>query len=174
MAITLGTNPISKTLVVVMKDWRGQKKTERILLKGTVTDADVIAILTGLDSLSNAEIISAELTSSVVADGYKANPISGVPNENIQEFMALNLFGTNPINTAKRVFKTVAIPAPIKAIEATSGSGIAVADNVALNAMVAALETNLAYVAANGTTYSGLFTYMGGQRLAGAEIVDNV
>lgn len=173
MAITLGATPSSKTLTVVSEDWRGQRRTDRILLKGNVTDGDVIAILTELDALSNARIISATLSSLVEADGFKLAALDGVPNENIHDLMALNFLGTNPINSAKKVNKTVTICAPLKAIETASGSGAAVGDNANLNTLTAKLETNLAYLAPNGTTYGGLFDYIGGQRISGAEIVDN-
>ncbi len=174
MAIELGANPASKTLVITFADWRGQRRTERILLKGTATDNDIVAILTDLDGISNAKVVSAEVVASVKATGFKASATQNVPNENIQEFMALNFSGTNPLNSKKRVYKTVPIPAPMKGIEDSSGSGKAVGNNATLNNLTGNLETNLAYVGADGTTYSGFLAYGGGQHLSGAEVVDNV
>lgn len=175
MPVTLpnSTTPVTKLMVVQFIDWRGQRRTERILLKGGLSTDDAITIVTQLDALSNARI-EAELVYSFAFSGMKASAASNVPNENIQEFMALNFSGTNPINPRKRVFKTISIPAPIKAIESTSGNGRAVGDNAGLNALIAALETNLAWVAPNATIHSGFLQYTGGQRLSGAEVVDNV
>jgi hypothetical protein len=174
MPVTLSTNADSKLLIIQWADWRGQRRTDRILLKGTVANEDVVEIVDRLDQLSNARMLDVSLVVSFAVTGYKAAAASNVPNENIQEFMALNFSGVNPINSRKRVFKTVSIPAPLKAIEDASGNGRAVGNNTTLNALVADLATNLAYVAPNGTTYAGFFQYTGGQRLSGAEIVDNV
>lgn len=174
MPITLSTTAATKLLVVQFADWRGQRRTERVLLKGALSNDDAVLIVDKLDALTNARIIEAELVVSFAFSGMKAAATSNVPNENIQEFMALNFSGVNPINARKRVFKTVSIPAPIKAIESTSGDGRAVGDNANLNALTAALETNLAWIAPNATIHSGFLQYTGGQRLSGAEVVDNV
>ena len=172
--VSLSNTAATKLLVVQFADWRGQRRTERILLKGAITNNEAALIVEKLDALTNARILEAELVVSFAFSGMKASATANVPNENIQEFMALNFSGTNPINPRKRVFKTVSIPAPIKAIESTSGNGRAVGDNQDLNALTAALETNLAWIAPNATIHSGFLQYTGGQRLSGAEVVDNV
>jgi len=172
MAITLSEDPVVQTMTLVMEDWRGQRRTYKIPLKGSVLEADVIAALTALDGLTNARVVSAELLAETRASGFKANAIQAA-NRDIQNFMALNFAGSNPINPLKTVFKTVSIPAFIAAIEHSSGSGVAVTDNPTLNAFTDFLEDNLAYTAANGTVYTGFLTYRGGQHLTGAEIVDN-
>ena len=112
MPVTLSTNADSKLLIIQWADWRGQRRTDRILLKGTVANEDVVEIVDRLDQLSNARMLDVSLVVSFAVTGYKA-AASNVPNENIQEFMALNFSGVNPINSRKRVFKTVSIPAPL-------------------------------------------------------------
>jgi len=174
MALVMPTNADNKLLVIQWADWRGQRRTVRILLKGTVTNEDALEIVGRLDALSNAQMLDVNLVVSFAITGYKASANSNVPNENIQEFMALNFSGASLLNSRKRVFKTVSIPAPLKAIEDPGGNGRAVGSNATLNALVADLAANLAYVAPNGTTYAGFFQYTGGQRLSGAEVVGNV
>lgn len=174
MPVALDTTPDTQLMVIQFADWRGQRRTERILLKGSLIAADAVTIAEKIDLLTNAVILSAQLVVSYPFSGFKEEAASNVPNENIQEFMALNFSGTNPINPRKRVYKTVSIPAPIRAIEATNGSGRAVTSNTHLNTLTLTLANNLAWIAPNNTVHSGFLTYTGGQRLSGAEVVDNV
>jgi hypothetical protein len=143
MPVTLSTTADNKLLIVQWADWRGQQRTNRILLKGSVADEDVVEIVDRLDQLSNARMVDVSFVVSFAITGYKAAANSNVPNENIQEFMALNFSGTHPINSRKRVFKTVSIPAPIKAIEDTSGNGRAVGNNTTLNALATTIAPSV-------------------------------
>lgn len=100
-----------------------QRRTERVLLKGALSNDDAVLIVDKLDALTNARIIEAELVVSFAFSGMKAAATSNVPNENIQEFMALNFSGVNPINARKRVSRPSASQRPSRRSKALAATG---------------------------------------------------
>jgi len=125
MAITIGTVGYL-TLTLVMQDFRGQKMTKKIELSPTTLDATIEAIIQAYDNLSNAKIVSADVTATRVATGQKSSAISTGHEVNIDEVMELTFYAVNPINAAKKVARTIGVPAMISACELVDGSPIAV------------------------------------------------
>jgi hypothetical protein len=172
MPITFTTNPNTKTLSVTFQDWRGQRRLMKIKLIGTVANTAIEAFLEDLEAVTNARILKAEVLSEFEASGM-GTTATDAPNPEISNLMALNFTAINPLNAAKRVNKSVLIPAFIRAIESTNGSGAAFAAQPNLAAIITFFEAGLAYTAANGSHYGNLFDYAGGQHISAAEIVDN-
>jgi len=126
MAVSLGSVGYI-TVSLVFQDFRGQKKTTKIQLDPATTDAELIAIITATDNLSNAKILSATVAAERVATGTKSAAVSTGHEVNIDEVMEYTLYATNPVNSAKSVARTVGIPAMISAQESVDGSPVPVA-----------------------------------------------
>ena len=125
MAITLGTVGYL-TLTVVFQDFRGQKKTVKIQLDPATPDASLIAVIGALDNLSNAKILTADVSANRLAAGMKSAAVSTGHEVNIDEVMEYTLYAINPVNAAKYVARTVGVPAMVSAQENIDGSPIAV------------------------------------------------
>lgn len=119
--IVVGATPTFMELELIFEDFRGQKVTKRITLDGAATDNQIKAIVSGIDMISNAQIISAKLVSSKSITGMNSTAQNAL-ERNLSEAMALTFAVADPINSAKTISRTILIPAMTAAIELTDGS----------------------------------------------------
>jgi hypothetical protein len=125
MAVTLG--PVNHlTITVVFQDFRGQKKTLKLQVDAATTDTQIGLIVGSLDNLSNAKILSAEVSAVRLAAGLKTAAVNTGHEVNVSELMEYTLTAVNPLNSAKKIARTIGIPAMIGAQENVDGSPIAV------------------------------------------------
>jgi len=171
MAIALGIVD-HLTLTLTFKDFRGQKTTKKVELGASTSDAVILAIVQAYDNLSNAQIVTAEVSAARTITGMKSAAVSTGHEVNISELMELTLYCTNPINPLKKSARTLGIPAMVSACEQTDGSPIPVTgvggDTSAAPTTGAALdlynllhsyEGSLAVKGADGNWYGPAFVY---------------
>lgn len=122
--IAISATPTEATLVLKYQDFRqaaNSEVTKRITVDGSITDANIKAIVADLDMLSNAKIVSATLEYSRVLTGMNASAQNAL-ERNISEEMELSFQATNPVDTSKVIERSVLIPSMVAASELTDGS----------------------------------------------------
>lgn len=172
MAIAIGAAG-GQTVTVKMKDFRGQSRTVILPLAGATTDADIIAILSDLDLISNAYIVSAHVTTSRPVTGQKVAALNAL-ERNISEIMELTFVGANVVGKAS-VYKSIAVPALKAAIENNDGSPAATGVNASLDDFVAKLAADLTYVKSDNTPATGMvYDPASSHHITVSDIVDAV
>ena len=163
MAITASTAAAESILRIEWQDKWGEKVIQNIALDGAVTQATVIEILTQMDALSNAQMLKATLFAGTAFIGMKGAALAAASNH-VSDRMELTFTKVNPVNAAKTVAKTIAVPAPLDAlIDTTSKPYHPVTTSTPLNTLNTDLAASLNYLGANGTLYPGGFAYANGE-----------
>lgn len=155
MAVTISGAASEAFLRLQWRDFDGEPVVQTIALASDVTDADVIAIVTAMDALSNAKIEKATLSVGRGLIGMKANAVDAV-RLSAFERMILTFKKVNPVNSSKLSLRSVGVPAYIQAVK----SGAHPLDTQTnLATLYPLLQTNLDMIGADGAHYPGSFTY---------------
>lgn len=150
MAATVGGAPAVQYLEFTVADFRGQPKRVSIPLIGTISNANVAAIMDAYDAISNGLITGAQLVSRTAITGLKGAAINAL-ERNISEIMTLTFDGIN--TNGKRVARSVLVYAMKAAIETLDGSPVAPTVSAPLDALTGGLATNLAYQQASDSAW---------------------
>jgi len=177
MAITLATTPAVLPLAATFVSTTQDEAIKRTLLDGGISDTDVINLLTDMDACSNAKMINVNFGGRL-ASGQKGTASTSSQNL-VSAFMQLNFEKVDPVNAAKTVRKSWALPAYADALRGsdnapdvgTPGTG-SLAER--LGRIVATLEANLAFLGADGVYDNGGWTYVGGGFGTGNDIIDGI
>lgn len=172
MAIVLTTLAAAafREIIINWQDFRGQKRSSKILVDVGASDANTDLFLTALDNSSNAKERTAEVLTAQIASGQKAAALSVGAEVNIDEIMELTFMATDTSNSNKKITRSILIPAMVSTIENVDGSPIAVAATRPGTAgaaqdiydIVAYLETHLTAKNAVGAYQQG-FVYVAGK-----------
>lgn len=119
--ITIPSSPTEMVLEIVYQDFRGQKGTQKIMLDGATIDNDIKSIVSDLDMLSNAQIVSAKLLTVTVLGGL-TNTAQNALERNLSEEFQLNFEAVDTVNVGKTVNKSIRIPAMAANMELIDGS----------------------------------------------------
>lgn len=163
MPITLSSLAAAsyKVLTFTMRDWRGETITRSIKLAGDITDADVVAILTRVEGLSNAVIDKAWLSTIQTASG-----MSTVPAATAEPLVAIQgKFGfsvVDPLNASKTINRSFYLPAYVASLNSngvvqyTPAPNGGVTPQELLGELIQLLENNLAFELHDGTHAAGM------------------
>lgn len=161
MAITVDTSAAEAILRIEWQDYWGEKVVQNISLDPTLDPTtDIIPLLTALDALSNAIMVSAKF---VVGTGFTGMNTS--PANSVQPLVAARLIMTfdkvNPVNALKTSVRQVGLPAYSSAlVDTAAGTPYhPVTTDSNLNIVTAALAAGLNMRGSDGTFYPGGFTY---------------
>lgn len=175
MAITLAATPDVQSLSGSFKSVTGDEAFKRTILDGGMIDADVEQLLQFMDDLSNAQMIGWKWGDRA-ASGFAGSASSSSQNL-VSAFMVLNFAKVHPLNASETVQKSWVLPAYLDTLRdganqpdvGTPGTGTI---QEKLGTIVALLEDNLAYKAADGAYYNGGWTYQGGGFGTGNDVID--
>lgn len=158
MAITISTDPTYIQVRVEMIDYDGEAVVKVFDLKGTALQADIEAILDGLEAVSNAKISKVSVVSVRTGSGMAVTAKNALQNK-ISAVMTLGFEREDPINSNKVVRKVFQVPAYLDALEGVGGSVNAEQSDLA--DLITLLEANLVYVDNRTTipTYNAVFDY---------------
>lgn len=173
MAATIGGTPATKTLEFTLTDFRGQTKRISIPLIGTVSDANIQAILDGYDGVSNAMITGAVIVARTAVTGLKGAALNAL-ERNISEIMELTFDGLN--TNGKPVARSVLVYSMKAAIETIDGSPAAPGASASLDALTTALAATLVYQRASDSAYAVGLAYdpANSHHITAGDVVDAV
>lgn len=159
MASAVGSSAETKELRISYTDEAGETATQTIVLEGITTDAAIALYIDHLEAVTNAKITAKVVVSFPVTGIANTGKPSASSQSLLATILAMEFDKVSPLNDAKDISKQVLIPAYINSLRGTTKPLKPVTNNSNLNAMIAFLESNLDYVAADGNHYAGSWTY---------------
>lgn len=155
MAVALGAAADERVVRILFKDYRTEKVVKTFSLDGATTDADVEAILTDIDTLSNSGVVKSSVQTAIGATGWGA--AVNALQSSVADIMALTFTQVDPVNAANTITKSFIVPAYVDALMDTDFKPVT--NNATLNDLITKLEANLAFKGSDGIIYAGGWTY---------------
>lgn len=157
MALTIDlTAPDFYEVSIRYRDVRGEKTTVTFMLDGALDSTAIQNRLRWFELLTNAAIDKCTVTARYEATAGRSVAVAS-PEQLVAAFAAITFQRTDPVNSAKTISKSIAIPAYISALWTTGGTPDETQTQLAL--LIAALEDDLVIQANDGNYYVGGFTY---------------
>lgn len=171
MAVVIGAAS-EQILVLVFRDFRGQKLTKRYALIGTALDVDIQNLVAAIDAATNAQVTAyVEVVRPLT--GTKSAAVNAV-ERNISEVFEIAIKGVDATVTPnKLVYKTFLLPAPLGSLELTDGSPDP--GSTVMNLLTADVAALLTFKQADGSMSTGGMVYdaAGTHHITLADVVDS-
>jgi hypothetical protein len=169
MAIEVSTAGL-RTVRLLVEDYYQEQLNKVTTLKPDAINADVEAMLTNYENLTNSGVVGAAISTSAKISGMSSSA-SGNAESRVSVYAVLTFERVSPLNPAVTLTKEFIIPAPLATlIDSTDSTHTRlITPNVGAGAgtpakrlgdLVAMLEDNLAtYIKAADTIVSGGWSY---------------
>lgn len=154
--------PIALDTAITRKDVRldwvsdaGDTGRQVLTVGGSMTSAQIEDLLDAVDAISNAGMASIAVHSSV--DGFGQETAVGNSQNLLSARMFLTFERVHPLNAAKTITKTIAVPAFLDSLRDTDNKPVT--GDTDLNAYINLLEDFLLYEAVDGSLTTGGWLY---------------
>ena len=111
MAATISATANETIFRLTFRDYFGEEVVKTTVLDGAVDDTTIETLFDHMDALSNAQIVSAKVSSSRTVTGLKSAAVNAL-ERNVSNQLIISFSKANPVNpTAPDVVKSFIIPA---------------------------------------------------------------